>query len=140
MILLSMGCKEDISYNGENTKALFRVLSPVTEVKAGMDIRLKFETNVADNVHLILKNAWGATLLEPNFEGEIMSFTFPPSFKNKSGICTWNLVYNHSSYQEGQINILPDENQPVLETYLGPRSISAGNRDFSMLGIAPTDG
>lgn len=133
------GCRENKSPVAINKNGSFQLLSPVTEVVAGHAITVKFRANVVDDVYLLLNNATGSTLVHPIVEGDTLSYTFPPSFKNKAGICSWNLVYNGLSHEEGQLNILPNNSYPVLETYLGPRSISAGNQDFSMLVIAPTD-
>lgn len=137
--ILLTGCKEDKSPNAIVESASFEILSPIMEVKAGADVNLKFRSNVVDEVYLLLNNAVGTTLVSPIIEEGILSFTFPTTFKNRAGICTWNLLYNRIPYKEGQVNILPNKNNAVLETYLGPRSISSGNRDFSMLVIVPTD-
>lgn len=137
--ILLTGCREDKSPVANNNNTTFELLTPFAEVVAGNAITIKFKTSVVEDVYLLLNNATGSTLVSPIVEGETLSFSFPSSFKEKAGICSWYLVYNGTTQEDGQLNILPNSENPILETYLGPRSISAGNQDFSMLVIAPTD-
>jgi hypothetical protein len=87
-----------------------------------------------------LNTAFGSTLLLPDSEEGRFTFTLPKPFAEKSGVCTWQLVQDGQRYASGKITILPHPKKNAqIESYLGPRSITAGGNDFSMLVTAPTD-
>jgi len=78
--------------------------------------------------------------LSPSIRGDVALFNFPKFITRKSGVCKWSLVTQKIVQLEGQINISPNTLKGTdIETYLGPRSITAGNRDYSMHVITPTD-
>ena len=52
----------------------------------------------------------------------------------------WKLIVAGETYESGVLHIAPNSlKETRLETYLGPRSITAGNTDYSMLVAIPTD-
>ncbi|MFD2587651.1 hypothetical protein ACFSQJ_11960 [Croceitalea marina] len=105
---------------------------------AASPISLKFKgTQIA---FLSITNSLGSTLIKPKIKEGFLNFEFPKTFTTKSGLCTWNLIYNQKIYKKGTLTIIPNFRDGVkIASFLGPRSISAGGTDFSMFVVSPTD-
>lgn len=107
---------------------------------AGQPIRLKFQTTRKGIVQLVLSNAFGSSTLIPEKNEQDLLFTIPKNYSRKSGICNWVLLINGKSFSQGSIQIAPQtSSKATLETYFGPRSITAGGIDFSMIVCIATD-
>lgn len=94
-----------------------------------------------DKPNLIVENSFGSIIVEALFKDDKIEFEIPFDVSKRIGICKWKLVLNEKIVDRGEIIIKPsivENNQ--LESYFGPRSISAGDRDFSMLVTVPIDG
>ena len=137
--LILFGCSQK-----EKTKSTvlgkFSLLTDAEEFQAGDPIELKFRTTDIGPVHLIIENSDGAIILSPKRTQETLIFSLPNFIDRRSGLCHWTLVQNETQLKEGTITIAPTRTDMVsVESYLGPRSITAGNRDYTMHVIAPTD-
>jgi hypothetical protein len=111
-----------------------------SEVFAGDSIQMQFRASVLDPTHLVVSNALGSAVLQPTLKNTELTFRFPEVFSQKVGVCRWTLVHNGTIYHKGEVIIHPNPQKgTVLESYLGPRSITAGNTDFSMYVVSPTD-
>ncbi len=132
ILLLSAG----IISASEGRKAKV-ALEPVTEAVAGETLVLNFE-NTDENSRLILKNSYGQTILKPQNSSEENIFNVPEFLARKAGILSWKFI-NGNSIEAGEIQINPKEELHNIETYFGPRSIQAGNTDYSMLVNIPVD-
>lgn len=138
-VFLTQGCSRapqvDISTPGPSV-----LLTLETSYVAGIDIVLRFKTDPNDSAVLMVNNAIGTSILNPTNNENGLSFQFPTNFAQKAGLCYWNLVSNQVIRASGTLHITPNENQTTqIETYLGPRRITAGGTDHSMLVVAPTD-
>ncbi|MBO0592730.1 hypothetical protein I2486_15095 [Cellulophaga sp. E16_2] len=117
------------------------LVSTIANYTAGDAITLAFKTETqAPNLRLYIRNAFGTLLLSPqNIEGSIV-FSLPNNFSRMAGKCHWKFLQAEQTILKGEIDISPNSAKETnMETYFGPRSITAGNRDYSMLVIAPTD-
>lgn len=101
---------------------------------AGDTIQFTFDTTSAEAL-LILKNAYGSTAIKAEANSV---FKVPQFMADKSGILKWKFV-DQKKLRSGEINIIPRTTPKLIETYFGPRSIQAGDDDFSMLVSIPTD-
>ncbi len=138
-LVLLFGCKgttkKEVIQNVD-----FVSLSTKKTYKAGDAIHLKFSYTKSSKAVLILKNAMGSTALIPQVLNKTLEFEVPSSFNRYAGMCHWSLIYNQDVVVSGDLSILPNSSETHIESYLGPRSISAGEVDYSMMVIAPTDG
>lgn len=115
-------------------------LNTINSYDAGDDIALSFETTGSVIPDLVVKNAFGISVVKGKKENNKLLYVLPNKFSEKAGICDWKLVHNKGIYSEGILNIKPKLNSTNhLETYLGPRNINAVDSDFSMLVVVPTD-
>ncbi|WP_291869906.1 hypothetical protein [Maribacter sp.] len=139
-ILLSCSSKKE-----EPPKELPLIKAELIAIKenyiAGDSIVLKFKTDVAaPNIKLHLKNAFGTILLKSKLSHNFLNFYIPNNFTRKAGECHWKLIQEKTTLLKGGFSIKTTAPKGTkIETYFGPRSITAGNNDFSMLIIAPTD-
>lgn len=104
---------------------------------AGEKISLRFD-GVDHSSRLVIYGSFGKTIVRPEVENEILVFNIPQFISNKAGSLNWNLV-NTTKPQTGLIEIASLEKPRLIENYFGPRSIQAGEVDYSMLVSIPTD-
>ena len=111
-----------------------------TNFYADEKIELKFKTVDSTGIKMILENAYGAIALKPSIQNSTITFTVPDFISRKTGLCHWSLISDDEKKLEGSLKIFPTRTEAVsIESYLGPRSITAGKRDYAMHVIAPTD-
>jgi len=106
--------------------------------EAGHNITLRFSVSKKISLPLYYSNSYGSTLIVPKYENAVLSYDIPQTLSRKSGLVNWKLLYNDHSIS-GEFNIIPKTNINSLETYIGPPSIIAGGKDFTMLVVIPTD-
>ena len=108
---------------------------------AGKPMVLKF-TDPHEHLapELLLTNAYGTAVLRPEKKVGVLAYHIPPNFYRKSGLCHWKLVWEGKVAASGEFTIDPNTSRPPkLETYFGPRSITVGGADRSMLVAVATD-
>lgn len=140
LLFLHVSCSNDQEKDvvKVNDNIIFTTNEDVFE--AGQPINLKFQTKLNDNTQLVLSNAFGSTILLPKKNDQELLFKISRNYVRKSGLCNWVLHSNGKSVMKGSFKIIPQTNsKPTLETYFGPRSITAGGIDFSMLVSIATD-
>ncbi len=116
-----------------------QLISSKTDFEAGNQIILRFSSLSENRPVLYCSNNYGSTLIKPNTEpSKIFSYEIPVHMSNKSGTINWSIFDNGSSIS-GFLKIAPKITVHTMETYLGPPSIEAGGRDFTMLVVIPTD-
>lgn len=139
LLVALCGCADAIVQK-PSEEISFELLEVKRSYSAGGAIRLRFGYQQKSEVLLLVKNAYGITALEPQISETEIIFELPQSFNQNAGLCKWELVVNQKVYNTGEFTIIPNtQNQTNLETYLGPRSINAGNRDYTMMVVSPTD-
>lgn len=117
-----------------------KLLTKKESYVASETINLVFATEVKLKYKLIVSNAYGTSVITAKEGMDNLEFPIPKNYSRKSGTCHWLLIANEETYAHGQLNILPIVNsKPTLETYFGPRSITAGVDDYSMLVNVTTD-
>ncbi len=132
MLLLSF----TVSIETVKINDTFRLLTPQTEFEAGHDIVLKFSAINSSKPNLYLSNSYGSIIIKPVRSRSLLSYQLPKSFSNKAGVVNWKLL---NSTLAGKLNIHPKQDVASMETYLGPPSIEAGETDYTMLVVIPTD-
>ncbi|SIQ42341.1 hypothetical protein [Maribacter ulvicola] len=118
------------------------LISQVKNTIAGDAITFFFKTDAPNETYkLQIKNAYGSVLLKPNTnERENIEFNIPENFTRIAGPFHWKLVLKSEILEEGTHQIATNAQKATyVESYFGPRSITAGRNDFSMLTISPTD-
>ncbi|MFQ3181074.1 MAG: putative pyridoxamine 5'-phosphate oxidase family protein [Polaribacter sp.] len=119
----------------ESTIDLF---SGTNEFVAGDKIIL--ETNIKNkkNMQLFCSNSYGSSIVEPQLINGKLTFVIPSFLAQKKGILSWKVLIKKQTIS-GNIRILAIKKPVSIESYLGPPSIDAGNIDFTMLVVIPTD-
>jgi len=127
-----------VKYQNEEGEPM--LISTSNEFVAGSKISLKFEVKSLKSPMLFIHHSFGSTLLSTFKTTSEIEFIIPSKIAIKTGVIQWKLVESGSVYLEGEITIIPNETKKtIIESYLGPNSIQAGNTDFSMLVVIPTD-
>lgn len=107
---------------------------------AGQEIALKFQAAKNKGPLMMITNALGTSIIDPILNEEGMTFQIPTQFSQKAGLFKWQLLRNQEIEISGKLHIIPDTTDSGrMETYLGPRSITAGDTDYTMLVVSPTD-
>lgn len=118
--------------------SVIQLLTHRKDYEAGSQIILKFSGSQSTDLHLYCSNSYGSSLVKPKINNDRLEFTIPSNLSNKTGVISWQLISNSESLV-GYINILPKQEVASMETYIGPPSIQAGETDYSMLVVIPTD-
>jgi len=134
--LLSVG----FSFRAQITqpKTQVKLLNTNKEFTAGDLIQLKFSSDSEIHSSMYVTNSYGSILLQPSIDDGFIIYTIPQSISKKSGLINWKLLVPFQNLS-GSFYINPKATGNKLESYLGPPSIQAGGRDFSMLVVIPTD-
>ncbi len=136
VLLLAFGCARTPAVVGDIS--LVPIQTPLT-ARAGDMVILKFKILGEGDPSLILENSLGTSVIPGIREKDELLFTLPTQFTQKSGFCKWNILYNTNESVSGKIDISSLQQPLQMETYLGPRSIYAGTKDYAMLVNVPTD-
>lgn len=120
----------------------FLLVSKSTTFEAGDLIELEFSSNSkAEKPQLFIIHSYGKTLLEPSVEKGNYIFKIPANYCQKTGEVSWFLINQNKSSASGRFQITPNSTKNTkIENYLGPRSILAGGKEFTMMVTVPTDG
>lgn len=129
------------SINKSNPKTgVFRLETSAKTFIAGTEVTLTFSTEDGSAPQLFINNSYGSTLLSPEQNENKLMYVIPSVFSKKAGILKWVLFDEGKTFLKGSIKTIPNtETKTLIESYLGPQSIQAGNRDYSMLVVIPTD-
>lgn len=115
------------------------LLNAENEYIAGEKIQLNFN-NIDEDCKLYLHHSYTKTILKPEIVENKGIFSLPEFLSSKSGIVNWVLLKDGEQKRIGSFEILPKvASKTVIESYFGPRSIQAGDRDYSMLVVVPMD-
>ncbi|MBT8276730.1 MAG: hypothetical protein KJO39_11340 [Bacteroidia bacterium] len=116
---------------------------------AGDPISIDYRITLADTigknestytVHLLVISAYGSSLLQGQITETGMNFVIPEEIARKSGDLDLRLIHNKRLLDSKTITITSKTNSGVImENYLGPPSMTAGAKDFSMMVVMPTD-
>ncbi len=139
LVFMIQGCtRAKVEHTSDNSP--ISLTTAQESFVAGQVIVLKFEAAKSKGPLLVITNALGTSIIEPVLNEGGIEFHIPYQFTQKAGLCKWQLVRNGKIELSGKLHIIPDTvDGRNIETYLGPRSITAGDRDFTMLVVAPTD-
>jgi hypothetical protein len=120
------------------TDIKIKALMIQTEFEVGTNIVLKFSTSKERKPLLYCSNSYGSTLVSPIFKSNTLQYSIPLNISKKIGVVNWKLLDDNTSLS-GKFNINPKSNVATMETYIGPPSIEAGETDYTMLVVIPTD-
>lgn len=134
-------CLLGFGYSLPDKKAVFQLLESTTPYIAGHPITLTFKSNTSHlKPQLFIIHSYGKTVLEATEKNNNYFFALPQSFYFKTGTVSWFLILKNQTLQKGVFNIEPnDATKTEIENYLGPRTILAGGKEFTMLVTIPTD-
>jgi hypothetical protein len=125
-----------------NEKTAFALETKTKTFVAGKNIEIKFSSaSKREKPGLFIIHSYGKTLVESTFEKGNYSFKIPENYVQKTGVVSWFLINGNEKVAAGTFEIIPnDKTETIIENYLGPRSILAGEKEFSMMVAVPTDG
>ena len=116
-----------------------KLLTKENRFSAGDTVVLEFNTVLKKDIKLYVSNSYGNTIINAKKNKNKLRFIIPSFITVKKGVCTWTLFNLNNKLLNGNIYIQPKQKPVSIETYLGPPSIEAGGRDFTMLVVIPTD-
>ncbi|KGL63827.1 hypothetical protein [Polaribacter sp. Hel1_85] len=121
-----------------NTKSSVSLLSTQISFNVNDDVILDFKVKKDTILQLYCSNSYGSTVLKSKVLDQKASFKVPRFLSKKRGILTWKTI-NTDELISGNISIHSQQQPTTIETYLGPPSIDAGELDYTMLVVIPTD-
>jgi hypothetical protein len=128
-------------YSLPDRKPVFQFQESPTPPIAGHPLTLAFKSNLSHlKPELFIIHSYGKTVLEATEKNNTYFFELPQSYYFKTGIVSWFLIVKNQTLQKGILKIEPnDATKTEIENYLGPRTILAGGKEFTMLVTIPTD-
>ncbi|AUC15233.1 hypothetical protein BTO06_08820 [Tenacibaculum sp. SZ-18] len=114
------------------------LLSKQKEYVVGNRIILTFKNPKKKPFQLLCSYSYGNTVLSPSQNDEEYTFEIPEFIRKKIGLVSWKTI-NTESLLTGTFSILPIQKPVSLETYVGPPTIEAGDIDYAMMVVIPTD-
>ena len=118
-------------------------LSTINKVfVAGNKIEMTFlSSSKTTKPQLFIIHSYGKTIVEGKNSNGKITFTIPDVYTKKTGTVSWFLINNEKTMLNGAFEIIPNnKTKTQIENYLGPRSILAGGKEFTMIVTVPTDG
>lgn len=129
--------KEDRPISISNSSA--KVFLPSESIIAGNLLVLSIETD-ALYPQVLLEGSYGSTIVLVDLESSGNTITIPETYTKRAGIIQYTVFEKKTTLDQGSFYIQPDTSQLTsIENYVGPRSIMANERDYSMLITIPTD-
>ena len=125
---------EDKAVVQSNIDAVLLTDRKIFEV--GETIILEFEGGGMEIPSLYCTYSYGSTVIDYAIEEYGLMYEIPEIVSEKAGEVYWNLLGTNLS---GHFTITPKKKVSTLETYIGPPSIAAGDDDYTMLVVIPTD-
>ena len=121
----------------------FKINIPTDQIvsKNGMDLSFKtYDKDKYQLLNLVISGTYGTTVLKPELDQDQLTIHIPKVISQRAGILEWELIAQGTSLQKGNFRLLPDVRQlKTVENYVGPRSIIANDRDYTMLVSIPVD-
>jgi hypothetical protein len=114
------------------------LLSTKTAFIAGNEVALEFKVKKDTIYQLYCSNSYGSSFVESKASNNKITFKIPDFLSKKRGLLSWKLILFDKTIS-GNISILSQQQPTSIETYLGPPSIDAGELDYTMLVVIPTD-
>jgi len=153
VILIQFSCINRLEEVSDAENLNWNLLTKKDKFIAGENVALNFKVKGKASYRLLLSNAFGNSILTPKNKKDTLTFNIPENYSRKSGPCNWVFIAsklpqgikpfggaNKKVLERGVIKILPETvSKATLETYFGPRSITAGVQDYSMLINVTTD-
>lgn len=123
-------------------KTVFVLATKTETFVAGNAVEMEFSSTVkTENPQLFIIHSYGKTLLEGTIKKGNYAFKIPENYAKKTGTVSWFLILGNETLMKGTFEIIPnDKTETIIENYLGPRSILAGGKEFSMMVSVATDG
>ncbi len=121
-----------------NTSETIQLETSQEQFTVGESIVLRFSGTQDTSIQLYCANSYGTTLIRPNVKNNELQYTIPTQICSKIGVVNWKLLNNKNSLS-GTFTIVSQAIPVAMETYVGPPSIEAGDRDYTMLVVIPTD-
>ena len=141
--LLLLGCSSKKEEQPQQFNyPIIELISNINNSVAGDAVSLSFKTDtVLKDLKLQIKNTYGSVLISPEqTDRELIVFNIPKNFTRIAGPCRWKLILNGNTLHNGNFDIATNAPKATyVESYFGPRSVTVGYNDYSMLTIAPTD-
>lgn len=100
---------------------------------------MQFLTHAKSTPNLYLSNSYGSTLVKALRVQKYLFYEIPKNMASKRGLVTWQLLLNRKVIQQGNIQLVSKAKVAKIESYVGPPSIQAGNTDYAMDVLIPTD-
>ncbi len=142
LTLILVGCSSKEEKSNPIVEPQIALVPLKSNFVAGDTISLLFKTDtVVSNLKLRLKNAFGNVLLSHlKINSNLIAYKFPENYSRLAGPCHWKVIQEKKTLLHGKLNIGTNKAKEThIESYFGPRSVTAGYNDYSMLTIAPTD-
>lgn len=144
LIALLFSCSTASKEEEEKTTTYnYSIKSPIDQVVTNTGILIQFESfeeEYVDQLEFIISGTYGTTVLPIEMGNKQLKINIPKEITQHAGIINWQLIAGGKTIQNGDFKLFSNlDALKTVENYLGPRSIIANNRDYTMLVSIPVD-
>ena len=139
-LLLSFYMPQEKQAISQGTFRIEKIVDTIASAEPRVVRFATYDSVQEAHLQLILSGTYGTITLSPETTSWDYYFSIPAVFNRNAGKVSYTFLQDHKTIQEGSYLILADTTKlGTLETHLGPRSIVANERDYTMLVSIPTD-
>lgn len=114
----------------------YKLLVNQSEFVAGEPVVLSFQGPANQLPDLLVSYSLGSTIVAAAYQDDTIIYKLPAFINKQAGIVDWSL---HNTHIKGAFIIKPQSQIAQMETYVGPSSIAAGTKNYSLAITIPLD-
>jgi hypothetical protein len=123
--------------------ARFKIQPPKNQIVTDSGIKVFFKTfdkSSYQKINFVISGTYGSTILPADIKNNELQIKIPKEITKHASVITWQLIADQETLQIGSFKLVADIRAlKAIENYLGPRSIIATLRDYTMLVSIPVD-
>ena len=121
----------------------FKIQPPKNQIVTDSGIKVFFKTfdkSSYQKINFVISGTYGSTILPADIKNNELQIKIPKEITKHASVITWQLIADQETLQIGSFKLVADIRAlKAIENYLGPRSIIATLRDYTMLVSIPVD-
>lgn len=142
-VLFSCSNSNDKQKTETKVAAHFKIHTPKNQIVSNSGITVLFKTfdkSAYQKINFMISGTYGSSLLHATLKNNKLVIKIPPEITKHSGAVAWQLISDQKTLQNGSFKLMANiKALKTIENYLGPRSIMANVRDYTMLVSIPVD-
>jgi hypothetical protein len=142
-VLFSCSTANDKQKLSTKETAGFKIHPPKNQIVSDSGIKVLFNTfdkSSYQKINFMISGTYGSTILHATLKNNKLVIKIPAEITKHASVIAWQLISDQETLESGSFKLMANiEALKTIENYLGPRSIIANVRDYTMLVSIPVD-